>query len=214
MKPLLCFDMDETLISSNKVHIKSFNKAFVKNGLKKVRKGEIKNSLQGEETEVIIKKLHPNLSKEQIKKIHMDKREIVMKETYKYAKQIKHSGKILKNLKKDYRIAILSNCTHKEIKRILEGAKIKKESYDILIGKDEVKHAKPYPDEIFKAEKLLKEKASYIIGDSLQDIKAGKKARVKIITVLTGNTPKESLIKAKPNYIINSIKDVPKILKG
>lgn len=212
MKPLLCFDMDETIISSNKVHIKSFNKAFIKNNLKKVSKIKLKKALLGEETELIIKKFYPNISQELVRKIHMDKRGIVMKKTYRYAKQIKHSAKILKKLKKYYRIAILSNCTHKEIKRLLEGAKIGKECYDIIIGKDEVKHAKPNPDEIFKAEKLLKEKADYLIGDSLQDIKAAKRAKVKIINVLTGNTPRESLIKAKPNHIVNSIRDVPKIL--
>ena len=214
MKPLLCFDMDETLIHSNKVHIKSFNKAFMKNKLKKISEKKIRNSLQGEDTETIIKNLYPNLSREKIRKIHMDKRKIVMKETYKYARQIQNSGKILKMLKKYYRIAILSNCTHKEIKKLLDAAKIKKGIYDILIGKDEVIHAKPYPDEIFKAEKLLKEKAEFVIGDSLQDIKAGKKAKVRIIIVLTGNTPKEKLINSKPDYIIKSIRDIPKILRG
>ena len=144
----------------------------------------------------------------------MDKRAIIMKESYKYAKQIADSAEILKKLKKNYKIAILSNCTHKEIKRLLQGARIDSSCYDKIIGKDEVEHPKPYPDEIFKAEKLLKEKAEYIIGDSLQDIKAGKNAKVKIINVLTGNTPKEKLIKAKPDYIIKSIKYIPKILRG
>ena len=51
-----------------------------------------------------------------------------------------------------------------------------------------------------------------MVGDSLQDINAARSAKVKIITVLTGNTPKERLINAKPDYIVNSIKDVQKIL--
>ncbi len=211
MKPLLCFDVDETLIYSNKVHIKSFNKAFVKNELKPINEKILEKALQGEPTEVIIKKFY-NLSKEKLKKVHFDKRRFVVKETYKYARQIKNSSKVLKYLKEKYRIALLSNCTHNEILVLLKGAKISVSLFDKIIGANDVKHAKPYPDEIFKAEKLFHEKAQYMIGDSLQDIRAAKKAKVKIISVLTGNTPKSEITKYNPNYIIKDISKLKRIL--
>ena len=212
MKPLICFDVDETLVHSNNVHIKSFNKAFIKNNLKPINEKRLAKALQGESSETIIKKFYPRLREKDIEKVHLAKRRFVIKETYRYVKQIDKSSKILKDLKKHYRIALISNCVHQEIKKMLDFAKIRKESYDFIIGKDEVKHPKPYPDEIFKAEKLAKEKADFMVGDSLQDIKAARRAKIRIITVLTGNTPKERLINAKPDYIVNSIKDVPKIL--
>ncbi|MEW6063417.1 MAG: HAD family hydrolase [Nanoarchaeota archaeon] len=213
MKPLICFDMDETLIYSDKAHIKAFNKVFVNNGLKKIPEKRLERALTGETTEMIIKKFYPKLNKKLLNKIIKERRNIVIKETSKYARAIPGAISALKKLKKKYRIAIISNCVHREMLALLKGAKIKNKLFDKLIGKDEVKHPKPYPDEIFKAEKLFHENADYLVGDSVWDIKAAKKAKVKIVTVLTGNTPKEKLIKAKPDYIIKSIKELPKILK-
>ncbi len=213
MKHLICFDMDETLIYSDKAHIIAFNKAFVKNGLKKIPEKKLERALTGETTNIIIKKFYPRLSKKLIEKLIKERKDIVIRESYKYTRAIPGAIASLKKLKKKYRIAIISNCIHKEMLALLKGAKINKNLFDKLIGKDEVKHAKPYPDEIFKAEKLFHEKASYLIGDSLWDIKAARRAKIKIITVLTGNTPIKILIKAKPDYIVRSIKYVPKILK-
>jgi len=213
MKPLLCFDLDETLIYSNPCHIKAFNKTFEEFGLKRIEEKKFAKLLQGEIAVIIIKKIYPKLPKEIVQKIVKRRNEIVIKETYKYAKQIDNSAKVLKTLKKNYRIAVLSNCIHKEIFALLKGAKIPHNLVDRVIGKDEVKHTKPYPDEIFKAEKLLHEKAKFMIGDSIFDIKAAKKAKTKVISVLTGNTPKTKIIKAKPDYILRSVKYLPKLLK-
>jgi len=213
MKPLICFDMDETLIYSDKTHIKAFNRAFSKNGLKKIPEKKLESALTGETTDIIIKKFYPNINKNLLKKIIKERRDIVVKETSKYARAIPGAINALKKLKKLYRIAIISNCIHKEILALLKGAGINHKLFDKIIGKDEVRHAKPYPDEIFKAEKLFHEKAFCLVGDSLWDIKAARMAKVRIITVLTGNTKKEKLIKARPDYIINSIEYLPKLLQ-
>ena len=205
--------MDETLIHSDKAHIKAFNKVFVENGLKKISEKKLERALTGETTEIIIKKFYPKLNKKLINKMIKERRDIVVKETYKYAKAIPGAINALKQLNKKYRIAIISNCVHKEMLALLKGARINKKLFDKLIGKDEVKHGKPYPDEIFKAEKLFHEKASYLIGDSVWDIKAARRAKVKVITVLTGNTPINRLLKEKPDYIVKNIKYVSKILK-
>jgi len=213
MKPLLCFDLDETLIRSNKSHVIAFNKAFVKNDLKKIPVKKLISALQGEMGKVVVKKLYPKLNDKKINEILKDHDNFVINETYKYSKQILSAASTLKKIKKNYNIAILSNCKHKEIFALLKGAGIKKSLFNKIIGKDEVKHGKPYPDEIFKAEKLMHEKADFIIGDSLQDIKAAKKARIKVISVLTGNTPKSQIIKANPDYIIKNIKGLQSLLK-
>ena len=51
-----------------------------------------------------------------------------------------------------------------------------------------------------------------MIGDSIFDIQAGKAAKFKTVAVLTGNDSKAKLKKEKPNYILKSIKDLPKII--
>ena len=117
MKPLICFDVDETLVHSNNVHIKSFNKAFIKNNLKPINEKRLAKALQGESSETIIKKFYPRLKVKDVEKVHLDKRRFVIKETYRYVKQIDKSSNILKNLKKYYRIALISNFFHHEINK-------------------------------------------------------------------------------------------------
>lgn len=211
-KPLICFDLDETLIRSNKVHILAFNKSFKMNGLKQVPYKKIESELIGKRSEEILNDLYPGLPKKKFKKILRDRTNFVIKETYKYTKQIDNASLILKKLREKYEIGLLSNCRHKEIDALLKGAKIDKKLFDIIIGKDEVKRSKPYPDEIFKAEHLLRRKAVYIIGDSIYDIRAGKKAKVKTIAVLTGNDKLNNIKKEKPYKIIKSIKYLVNIL--
>ena len=212
MKPLICFDLDETLIHSDKVHITAFNKAFKKNNFKTFPYKIIESELNGKTADKILNNLYPNLEDKKRKQILKNRTNFVTKETYKYTKQIENSSNILKNLKRDYEIGLLSNCQHKEINVLLKGAKIDKKLFDIIIGKDDVKKSKPYPDEIFKAEHLLKTKAKYMVGDSIYDIQAGKKAKVKTIAVLTGNDTLKNIKKEKPYKIIKSIKYIKEVL--
>ena len=72
---------------------------------------------------------------------------------------------------------------------------------------------KPAPDQIIKTEKKLKIKASFMIGDTIYDIIAARKAKVKAIAVTSGLQSKEKLKKEKPYAILKSIKYLPKYLK-
>ena len=211
--PLLCFDLDNTLISSTKAHVKAFQKAFAKNNLPKKKEKDIIKYFSLESSQVV-KKLYPKISEEQKKKIVKDHDYFVIHKTIKEIKEIPGATKTLKILKKDYELAILSNSKHKEIVRFLKAAGLKKSFFNIIIGNDDVKHPKPAPDEIIKAEQLLKLNDGYIIGDSIYDIRAGKKAKVKTIAVLTGDHTKKQLQKEKPWKILPSIKDLPKLLRN
>ncbi len=56
-------------------------------------------------------------------------------------------------------------------------------------------------------EKLNPENAA-IVGDSVDDIEAGKAFSLKTIAVLYGFTSKEELLKHKPDYVINKIDEL------
>ncbi|QQG38477.1 MAG: HAD family hydrolase [Candidatus Woesearchaeota archaeon] len=210
----ICFDLDETLISSNKAHIKAYNKAFVKNGLPILDEEKIRKVMIGDTHVSVIKTLFPKINHKKLKNIINDQYKFLLKETGKYAKPIDGAIKILKELKKNYKIGLISNCHHRQIEVLLKGAKIDKKLFDVIVGSDEVAHGKPYPDEILKAEKKLHENVDYMIGDSTYDIRAGRVLGATTICVLTGNTHISKLIKAKPDYIIESIKYVPNIISA
>jgi len=212
MKQLICFDLDNALLKSDKVHIIAFNKAFKKNNLKKAKSKPFKK-LFGIPAQGIIKELFPKLKKEQINKIVKDHDEFVIKETKKYAKRFSYTIPTLKKLRKNYKLALVSNCNKKEMLALIKAVKIDKKLFSAVVGNDTVKHGKPYPDEILKAEKLTHLNAEWMIGDSIYDIMAGKKAKAKTIAVTTGNHSAEELKHYKPNYIIPSLKHLPEILK-
>jgi HAD superfamily hydrolase (TIGR01549 family) len=213
MKKLICFDLDNTLVYSDKAHVLAYNYAL-KNLNLKPKKPEFLASLFGMPHQRIVEIIAPNSNYEEIKKLMKLHDNILIKKTYKYAKQIPDTYEILKLLKKDYDLALLSNCSKKNALALLKGARIVKNIFKIIIGYDDVKHSKPYPDEIFKAEKLDHHKAGFIVGDSVYDIIAGKKAHVKTIAVLTGNYSKILLKKQNPDYIINSLRELPKLLNS
>jgi HAD superfamily hydrolase (TIGR01549 family) len=212
MKPLICFDLDNTLIKSDRAHIAAFNKALTNNNLKKIPSKELAKELTGPSAEHILRKFYPKIKKELLKKIVKEHDNLVAKETYKLAKPINNPNRILKQLKTKYTLAVISNCKKKELIPLLKGAKIDHKLFKSIIGHDQVKKAKPSPDMIFKAAKLTHHKPTYIIGDSILDIRAGKKAKIKTIAVTTGHYTKKELEKEKPTKVIKDISKLPKLL--
>jgi HAD superfamily hydrolase (TIGR01549 family) len=212
-KEIICFDMDNTLIDANKLHMTAFNKAFKQNNLKMPKSQRLKKQF-GKLGVLIMKDLFPWMSYEEARKVLADHDHYVYTETKKYAKPFKGVKETLKKLKKDYKLAVISNCKHKEIVQILDAARLDRKLFNIIIGNDDVKYGKPWPDEILKAEKLTHVKAGYIVGDTIYDIMAGKKAKVKTIAVLTGNQTRRMLQKYKPDYIITSLTQLPRVIKN
>lgn len=210
---VICFDMDNTLIHSDKCHIEAYNKAFVKNGINKLKSIKIKKALVGETHFQVIKKLFPHMKERIVLKIRTDHNYFIRRETYRYAKKINGIAEALKNLKKKYELSLISNCTKKEILALLKGAGIDKNFFDSIVGIDDVAHGKPYPDEMIKTERLLHKNVRYMVGDSIHDILIGKRMGVITISVLTGNTSRNKLLKYKPDYILKSVKYLPKLIE-
>ena len=207
MKKLICFDLDNTLISSNKAHIRAFEMAFSKNKLKKVSSKNIESMLNGRHSHDVVKMLFPKLNDVHIEKIVQDHHYFI-KFTAKHARKIGNVVDTLKKIKGCYKIALVSNCIHKEINVLLKNAKINSKLFDYIVGKEDVKHSKPYPDEIFKAQHLAHLRADFMVGDSIYDVIAAKKAGVKSIAVLTGLAKAKELMKYKADYIMNNVNEL------
>ncbi|MBS3160451.1 HAD family hydrolase [Candidatus Woesearchaeota archaeon] len=212
MKKLICFDLDNTLIYSDKCHILAYNYALKQEKLA-VPSKKFLVSLFGMPHYKLIELIAPDLDSEDIEKLTRLHDNILVRKTYKYSNAVAGTVKTLDTLKKDYNLAILSNSSHRNIILLLKGAKIDKNLFKIIIGNDDVKRSKPYPDEIFKAEHLFHTKADFMIGDSIYDMLAGKRANVKTIGVLTGHYPRMLLKKQGADYIIKSVNKLPQLLK-
>jgi len=66
--------------------------------------------------------------------------------------------------------------------------------------------------ELIKADSYFDKSSSVIVGDTEVDILAGKILGIKTVAVLTGIRSKDILLANKPDYIINSIKDLPNLI--
>ena len=55
---------------------------------------------------------------------------------------------------------------------------------------------------------------SYFIGDTTTDIQTGINAGIKTILVNTGEKGKDGKFSVKPDYVINSLAEIKKIIGG
>jgi len=212
MKRLICFDLDGTLLHSHNAHSLAFKKALKKLKLP-TKTHKFIQSQFGKPKQEVAKAIAPKQNKT-IQNLVLKWHDYYLyKETKKHTKKIKGVISTLKKLKKNYKLGIVSNCKHSNIVLLLKAAKLSPKLFDVIIGNDDVRHSKPAPDEILKAEKLTHANADYMVGDTIYDIIAAKRAKAKAIVVLTGNQPRKLLKSKKPFKIIKSIHDLPNALK-
>ncbi|MBT3940815.1 HAD family hydrolase [Candidatus Woesearchaeota archaeon] len=208
-KDLICFDLDGTLIDSTEAHVQSYLRAFKQNKLLTPSKKKLL-SMFGVGVEEIISELFPELTPRKLKVVvqsHMD----AHKASKKLVKQIPHAVEALLKLKPHFRLGIVTNNHHDGALELLEYAKVPAKLFDVIIGSDEAR-PKPSASEILLAEKLTNANAKYMVGDTIYDIKAGKRANCKTIGVLTGMHNMDQLMKAKADMLVSSLRIVPDLL--
>ncbi|OGL34622.1 hypothetical protein A3F65_00805 [Candidatus Saccharibacteria bacterium RIFCSPHIGHO2_12_FULL_47_16b] len=100
--------------------------------------------------------------------------------------------------------------------KVLANAKIDK-FFEVVITAADVAHHKPHPEGLLKALESLnaEPKKAAMLGDSVYDVEAGKNAGVALTIGIThGFGTRESLEDAKPDFIVDSLAEIPPILLG
>ncbi len=82
--------------------------------------------------------------------------------------------------------------------------------FDVIIGYDDVEHAKPHPEPVLKGMEALQAKASetLMVGDNYHDILAGQNAGVKSAGVAWSLKGQEALQKHNPDYMLETMGDL------
>ncbi len=80
------------------------------------------------------------------------------------------------------------------------------ETFDVIVGADDVKNPKPHPEPVHLAlERLgLATDGAFMIGDSVHDINAGNAAGVGTVAVTWGPFTREQVAVANPTHVIAS----------
>jgi len=115
---------------------------------------------------------------------------------------------------KNFRKAVITNKPTEYSVKILEGLGVAR-FFETVLGGDKVPAKKPAPDALITLagqsgvalEKVL------MIGDSTMDIEAGKNAGTRTCAMTYGFGRREDLVRARPDYILDSITEVKVILE-
>ena len=88
--------------------------------------------------------------------------------------------------------------------------------FNVLIGNEDIKQPKPHPESIYQAlDKLhIYPNEMIYVGDSIVDGETAQNAAVPFIGVTTGMTTKHELAVYPHLAIINSLQELPAIVKS
>ncbi len=211
-KPVILFDLDGTILDTEKAILETYRQLFIKYSTEK----EFTPERQLEVLGPPLKKMFPvYFPGQNVDDLIVEYRAINMDIHKEFVVAMNNAEKLLHSLKQQgYKLGIVSTkmnaaCTYGlEITNLLQ-------YFDIVIGEDEVNVGKPNPEGIFKACELLNEghDSCIYVGDSATDIYAGKNAGVYTIGYIFNQQRKDVLINTKPNKVITDLIEIEEILK-
>ncbi len=135
-------------------------------------------------------------------------------ENFHLVKPFSKTKKTLKILKNSgFLVAAVSNRSRESLLKSLKLTGIFK-FFGVVVCADDVDNPKPHQEHLLVALKSLRIKPSsaYMVGDTENDILAGKNAGVKTVGVTYGWLGKK-IAKYKPDYLIDDIEELLDILK-
>lgn len=205
------FDLDGTIIDTNQLIIKSFVYTVEKHLGYKIGAEEVIPYF-GEPLPLTLQRFSK------------DKWEIMLK-TYRdynekyhdrYTKIREDVKEVLARLKEEgIKTAVVTSKRRELAKRGLKLFELDK-YFDVLVGLEDTEKHKPEPDPVLKALELLKSprEEALMVGDSPYDILSARSAGVRSVAVKWSVLPFELLKKEKPDYFIEDMWQLLKIIKG
>ncbi|MBC8062496.1 MAG: pyrophosphatase PpaX [Clostridiaceae bacterium] len=204
------FDLDGTIVNTNNLILKSFRHTF---------KTHFKNmDIQDEE---IIKLFGEPLKQSMQKygKENVDKLIDIFHEYNESNHDVLTEGfegveDTLKKLKDSgIKLAIVTSKRRIMVERSLNLFNLK-HYFDVIVTPEDTKIHKPFAEPALKACELLRvsPSKSLMVGDSHNDILCGKNAGNKTCLVKYTMLPLDELLKYSPDFVIDSIEDILKII--
>ncbi|WP_089800983.1 pyrophosphatase PpaX [Halolactibacillus alkaliphilus] len=206
----LLFDLDGTLIDTNELIIASFTHTLKKHTGRDYSKEEI------------LPFIGPPLI-DSLTSVDPSQAEAMM-ETYRshnisaHGTYVKAYPTVVETIKKlhelNFNLAIVTTKMTDTAKLGLEMTGLAP-YFDVVIGLNEVEHAKPHPEPVLKALDALGQTPMHalMIGDNSHDIEAGQNAGTKTAGVGWAIKGRDFLADFKPDYMLEELKDLLTILE-
>jgi HAD superfamily hydrolase (TIGR01509 family) len=209
------FDLDGTLIDTNGPHIVAWEKAFEQHGFR-VFRDRIALEVGKGGDQLVGTVLGPQADAEHgdaLRKAHTD--EYIRMAGEKQFGILPHARELLHELKRrGFQIALASSSKQEELDAALKSARIEdiKDLFDVMTNASDAKASKPAPDLVNAAVgKLgLSPAQCAMIGDTIYDAEACRKAGVALLGVNTGpaEMPPETLLNAGARAVYRDLGDL------
>jgi 2-phosphoglycolate phosphatase len=123
-----------------------------------------------------------------------------------------HARGVLDELRR-YRLAIVTNKARNTTDVVLGRLGVRS-LFSAIVADGDLLGLKPSPQPMLEAARLLGIDPGQlvVVGDGPQDVEAGRRAGCRTIGVLGGFLPKERLLAAQPDVLIESLAELPPIV--
>ena len=209
---LIIFDLDGTLVDAYRAVSRSLNFALKKLNLPKIDDQVIQRRV-GWGEKILVSAFVPPSKRKAALSIYRRHHPRSLRIGTKF---LPGAQKIIRALAKDgYLLAVASNRPTRFTNIILEHLSMKRYFACVLCA-DKVKNPKPAPDILLGIMKNLacRPHETIYVGDMTIDVQAGKLARVKTVSVLTGSSTRSEIRRTRPSRIIRSLAQLPQIVDG
>ncbi|MCR4336074.1 MAG: HAD family phosphatase [archaeon] len=202
MKAVL-FDMDGVIVDTMDLHWTAAQRSLSNEGLE-ITKVELKK-LDSTKSSEAFAQFFKSKSEQEIEEMIV-KKYAWLKKKVKGIKPIPGFFELLFKLKGKYSLGVVSSSRRDFVEYILEEIG-EKDSFDVIVGAEDVSKGKPNPECYLKAAKKLNiaPEKCLVIEDSIYGIKSAKSAGMKCVAV-TNTYDKNFLLDA--DLIVDSLKEV------
>ena len=212
MIKLIITDIGGVLVKTDEAIIKCIEKVFHDNNIALGSKQDLLSAF-GVSIFDYVKNYLPKEHKDKAKFCYNEFKKIYPSKAIHLMKVYPKIDETLFNLKdKGIKIAVLSCMIKNEVKTNL--SLLKFNDFDIIFSLEDYGHKRPLPNGlnmIMKKLNVLPSETIYI-GDTINDIKMAKNAKVTSVAVKTGAQDNKKLEHEKPDHLLNNFSEINKIL--
>jgi len=208
----LIFDLDGTLIDSYDAIYIGLKEVFNHFGISPLPHHQLGEYL-GRSLEEILKPFLLPRQIEEAKSVFRTKyRDIYLEKT----SVLEGAEAVIEKLfRRSIRLAVASNKSGKFCRKLLSQLGID-HFFTTIMGVGDGLRPKPFPDMVHAIvlDLGLHPKEVVMVGDTIEDIEAGKAAGVDVYALSNGHHPLEKLIRERPRRILRELRDLPQALRA
>lgn len=211
-KPVLLFDLDGTLINSQKLVFETFRQVFKQEKPEVVLDEETLYSFFGPALEVTFSKY---FDQDQIERVIQEFQKINKRLHDQMLEEIPHARETIMALHEaGYSMAVVSNKRHGVVEMGLKASGLAP-YFDVVLGKEDLPEPKPSASGLIEATVLLHtgHDNTIYVGDNAADVIAAKNMGAYSIGFSIDSKQLEGLKKEKPCRIITDLRELLSIVK-